>query len=228
MIGVTMEVRKAADVRRWAEGLPDEFHKRTSLLVGSYALRIEREAKRAAPVAANILRSSIHTDIRHEGKRTVARVGTDVHYGPYVEYGTGLYGPKQRAYEIRPKNKKALAFVQAAGMELATGRALYRKTRVSLTTKATAKGVFGGQVATQLRPGVEGIYKVGKLGKALYRKRTTRLVKTAKGADKTVVRKVIHPGVRPRPFLHPVFDRLMPFFMNDMRQLVTHFGEQRG
>ena len=178
MIGVAVRIEKTDEVRKWAEGLPDEFHKRTSLLVGSYALRIEREAKKRAPVAKNILRSSIHTDISRRGQQTRAKVGTDVHYAPYLEYGTGLYGPERRAYEIKPKTKKALAFTARAGTQLATGRALYRSA-------------------------------------------TGRMVLNRRRGAKTVVRKVIHPGIHPQPFLHPPFDRLVPFFMNDLRQIVT-------
>lgn len=35
-----------------------------------------------------------------------------VDYAVYLEYGTGLYGPKHRAYEIVPVNKKALHWVE--------------------------------------------------------------------------------------------------------------------
>lgn len=33
----------------------------------------------------------------------VSRVATDVEYAPYVNYGTGLYGPKHAKYLIEPK-----------------------------------------------------------------------------------------------------------------------------
>ena len=181
MIGVAVRIEKADEVRKWAEGLPDEFHRRTSLLVGSYGLRIEREAKKRAPVATNILRSSIHTDISRRGQQTWAKVGTDVHYAPYLEYGTGLYGPERRAYEIKPKTKKALAFTARAGTQLATGRALFRS-------------------------------------------KTGRMVLNRKHGAKTIVRSVIHPGIHPQPYLHPPFDRLVPYFMNDLRQIVTALG----
>ncbi len=44
-------------------------------------------------------------------------VGTNLHYAPYVEYGTGVYGPKGQP--IRPRRAKALAW-------RATGGALQR------------------------------------------------------------------------------------------------------
>jgi hypothetical protein len=39
-----------------------------------------------------------------------ARVSTNVEYAPYVEYGTGLYGPKRRKYPILPKRAPFLAW----------------------------------------------------------------------------------------------------------------------
>ena len=39
-----------------------------------------------------------------------AKVSTDVDYAPYVESGTGLYGPKGRKYPIVPKHAEFLAW----------------------------------------------------------------------------------------------------------------------
>lgn len=41
-----------------------------------------------------------------EGTRTVYESGcaTEVEYAPYVEHGTGVWGPKHAPYVIRPKN----------------------------------------------------------------------------------------------------------------------------
>ena len=40
-----------------------------------------------------------------------ARLLTDVEYAPYVEHGTGLFGPEHKTYEIRPKHKRALSWI---------------------------------------------------------------------------------------------------------------------
>lgn len=42
------------------------------------------------------------------GRRAYVEVGTNIPYAPYVEYGTGIYGPKKRL--IRPVQAKALAW----------------------------------------------------------------------------------------------------------------------
>ena len=53
-------------------------------------LIVENEAKKLCPVDTGQLRSSItHEVVEKEG-----RVGTNVEYAPYVEYGTGLFAAK--------------------------------------------------------------------------------------------------------------------------------------
>lgn len=95
MIGLIAKVEGEREIKNWARTLAgSEFKRRTALLVTSYALRIEKEAKLAAPVRANVLRSSIHAEIEERVSSITARVGTNVHYGPYLEYGTGKWGPK--------------------------------------------------------------------------------------------------------------------------------------
>jgi HK97 gp10 family phage protein len=46
--------------------------------------------------------------ISHDGSQDTVLIGTNVEYAPYVEYGTGLEGPKNQPIVITPKNKKAL------------------------------------------------------------------------------------------------------------------------
>lgn len=183
MIGLIARVENGQDIKSWARSLTgSEFKRRTGLKVTSYALRIEKEAKKAAPVRANVLRGSIHTVIEERSNSITAKVGTNVHYGPYLEYGTGKYGPKGQPYEIKPKTKKALAWK-------------------------------GNSVASDIAT-----------GKSLFRSKTGRLVKSKSRAGMIVRRKVIHPGIRPRPFLGPPFERLMPHFQADLKQIVDYLG----
>lgn len=183
MIGIQATITGERRIRDWTRGLADGFHKRATELVTSSAFAIEKAAKRLAPVKDNFLKPSIHTDLDVGPDEIRARVGTDVEHAHYVEYGTGLHGPKGRAYEIKPKTKKALAFAAQAGTELATGRALFRSRK-------------GG----------------------LQRSRT--------GAQRVVVRKVIHPGIRPQPYMGPAFDHYVPQFRRDLSQL-AEFGFPR-
>lgn len=81
-------------------GLVKDIYRRTKL--------VENEAKRLVPVDTGRLRSSITSEIRHRGGVVYGRVGTRVKYARYVQYGTGIYGPR-RAY-ITPRRGRFLVF----------------------------------------------------------------------------------------------------------------------
>ena len=53
---------------------------------------MEDEAKRLCPVDTGRLQDSIGTVIDDSGKTIIGRMGTDVEYAPYVEFGTGQRG----------------------------------------------------------------------------------------------------------------------------------------
>ena len=50
-------------------------------------LLVEEEAKKRCPVETGTLRRSIHTELHDK----YGEVGTNLHYAPYVEFGTGLF-----------------------------------------------------------------------------------------------------------------------------------------
>lgn len=66
--------------------------------------QVEAEAKRLCPVDTNRLRSSIGHQLITDGGALSVRVGTNVDYALFVHEGT-------RPHIIRPRTKKALAFV---------------------------------------------------------------------------------------------------------------------
>lgn len=66
------------------------------------ALIIEGPAKAFAPVLTGNLRRSIHSESAVNGDGAQARVGTNVEYAPYVEFGTSQQAAKaylRRAYD---------------------------------------------------------------------------------------------------------------------------------
>lgn len=84
-------------------------------------LVIETPAKAKAPVLTGNLRRSIHTEVSTGGEKVEARVGTNVEYGPHVEFGTS----SQRAQPyLRPaydENKgQAMDEITAVLQELTT------------------------------------------------------------------------------------------------------------
>jgi len=69
---------------------------------------IEATAKRKAPHRTQNLVNSGTTLINGSGYDTEAEIIFRAPYSIFVHDGTGLFGPKQRMFEITPKNQKAL------------------------------------------------------------------------------------------------------------------------
>lgn|SRR5512144_2501453 len=70
--------------------------------------KVERKAKRLAPVDKGQLRASITSHIVFRGGIPIGRIGTNVKHAVWVHQGTGIYGP--RGVPIRPKTAKVLVF----------------------------------------------------------------------------------------------------------------------
>ena len=64
-------------------------------------LQVERYAKQFCPVDSGRLRSSITTKLDQRGKTPIVRIGTDVEYAPFIEFGT-------EPYKITPDEAEAL------------------------------------------------------------------------------------------------------------------------
>ncbi len=82
---VEINLLNVEEFRERMEKASEESRKAIGKVVASAALSVESGAKRRCPVDTGRLRASIHTEIEDEFKATV---GTDVEYGPYVEFGT--------------------------------------------------------------------------------------------------------------------------------------------
>lgn len=57
------------------------------------ALRVEREARKRAPIDTGRLRNSLTHRVYSTGYAAVAEVGTDVEYAVYQEFGTSRVPP---------------------------------------------------------------------------------------------------------------------------------------
>lgn len=58
------------------------------------ALRVQRRAKQIAPVDTGRLRSSVEYEVGRDSRGLVARIGTDVTYAVYLEFGTRRMAPR--------------------------------------------------------------------------------------------------------------------------------------
>lgn len=151
------------------------------VMLKRWQTRTVQLARKAAPVKTANLAKNIQMGALSKNDATVrANVG----YARYLEFGTGLYGPSGKAYPIRPRRKKALAWATTA-----SGRRLSGLTRN--VTKRGQMFPVTGRVAGGATPRNLRIRPVRGQG-----------VGPAEGPV-TVRRGVIHPGIRPRPFLIP-------------------------
>ncbi len=72
-------------------------------------LLVELDAKRMAPVDTGRLQQSITHEIEKKPKEIIGRVGTNVEYAVYVEYGTSVMSAQPF---LRPSLKKNLGKIR--------------------------------------------------------------------------------------------------------------------
>jgi len=92
-----------------------KMEKELNKAVERIAFLIEGEAKKLCPVRTGRLRASIHTGKIEDG---VYYVGTNVHYAPYVEFGTRKMAAQPY---LRPAAKKVVSLVKMKGIKAFIG-----------------------------------------------------------------------------------------------------------
>lgn len=90
-----------------------------ALQAGGLVIQVPAQAK--APVLTGNLRRSIHTEVSTGGGKAEARVGTNVEYGPHVEFGTSNQRPQPYLRPAYDENKgQAIGEITAVLQELTT------------------------------------------------------------------------------------------------------------
>jgi hypothetical protein len=80
---------------------------------------VEGEVRRRAPFRTGHLRRSITSRVFVQAGKIYGLVGTTTRYAPYLEMGTGLYGPRNRP--IVPVRAQALRFPAGGSASLFAG-----------------------------------------------------------------------------------------------------------
>lgn len=171
MIALISHIKGPRALNAWSRTLDRRSQTAVHRLVQAYCLKIEREAKRSVPVDTGVLRASINSRVEGWGMVVTGRVGTNRHYGPYVEYGTGLFGPKKR--KITPTSAQALSWI----------------------------------------PKSRGKYVTARSGRRYY-KPGQKMTE----ANRVTVRSI--KGMKPRPFLVPAFESVLPDLQRDLHLIV--------
>ena len=76
------------EVRRKIEILAKKNNEELRTVIQKAVIIIEGLAKEYSPYEFGALRASITHDVKSTGKKHTGRVGTDIDYGPYQEFGT--------------------------------------------------------------------------------------------------------------------------------------------
>ncbi len=108
-IGIQGEKELLAEIDRATEEIKNKVIK----LLEDTAYEIEGEAKKKSPINLGALRNSIHVEKIFEENKKEFRVGTNIEYAPYMEFGTGLLADypsanKKRHAPFSPNAIKAL------------------------------------------------------------------------------------------------------------------------
>lgn len=110
---IDMKIEGAEELLRSMRNTP-AFNKAVTKAMMQSGHAVQREAMLAVPVDTGRLRGSIKVDHDKGGRiPSWVKIGPNVVYGAFVEFGTGIYGPLKR--RIVPTSKKALAWTNKAG-----------------------------------------------------------------------------------------------------------------
>jgi hypothetical protein len=149
LLGFTVRVTDERAIKQWAGDLPWRFADNAELIVRSAGLTAERVAKQLVPVRHNRLKASLRLQVDRTQTTITARVGTLIPYGPYVEYGTGLFGPYKR--RIFPRTKKALSWIPETRGRYQAGRYI----RGSRGNRITVRSIAGMKPRPYMAPAKE-------------------------------------------------------------------------
>lgn len=191
MAGFALNLSGMDNLTRRLKNIQDDLTKGVALEISASTMKIERDAKRNAPVNIGTLKQSIHGESTLNGM--TGKVIVDVPYGAYVEFGTGgkvkiPAGYEDFASQFKGKSGGSLEeFIKA----------------LTLWVK---------------RKGLAGTYSV-KSGKRLGSK-SVRQSQDEKLARFLAI-KILRNGIRPQPFLIPAYEEEKPKLFNRLKTLLN-------
>ncbi len=106
-IGIQGEKELLAEIDKATE----EVKNKVLELLENAAHVVEGEAKKKSPINLGALRNSIHIEKIWEGNKREFRIGTNLEYAPYMEFGTGLLAdyPSEKKKRHAPFSPEAIA-----------------------------------------------------------------------------------------------------------------------
>jgi len=191
MAGFALNLSGMDSLTKMLKTIQDDLTKGVAEEISASAMKIERDAKRNAPVNLGTLRQSIHSESTLNG--LTGKVIVDAKYGAYVEFGTGgkvsiPSGFEEFAMQFKGKSGGSLEEFIAA---------------LTLWVK---------------RKGLAGTYSV-KSGRRLGGKGVTQ--KQDEKLARFLAIKILKNGIRPQPFLIPAYESEKPKLFKRLKDLLN-------
>ena len=191
MAGFALNLSGMENLTKRLKTIEDDLTKGVAEEISASTMKIEKDAKRNAPVNIGTLRQSIHGESTLNGM--TGKVTVDASYGAYVEFGTGgkvkiPSGYEEFAGQFKGKSGGSLEdFIKA----------------LTLWVK---------------RKGLAGTYSV-KTSRRLGSK-STKQSQDEKLARFLAI-KILKNGIRPQPFLIPAYEDEKPKLFNRLKKLLN-------
>lgn len=134
--------------------LKDKFERGVEKGIKRSTELVTQTAKQKAPVQFGTLRRSIIGRVHNSGMSTIGTIRQDekiAPYGKFVEFGTGLYGPKHQ--RIIPTSSKALAWMVGRSARPSTG-AGWRQA-VKAGRAIVVRSIKGMRAEPYMRPALQ-------------------------------------------------------------------------
>ena len=176
MAGFALNLSGMDSLTKRLKTIQDDLTRGVAEEISASAMKIERDAKRNAPVNLGTLRQSIHSESTLNG--LTGKVIVDAKYGAYVEFGTGGKVSIPSGFE-----EFAMQFKGGSGGSL-------EEFIAALTLWVKRKGLAGTYSVKSGR-------RLG--GKGVTQKQDEKLARF-------LAIKILKNGIRPQPFLIPAYE----------------------
>lgn len=191
MAGFALNLSGMENLTKRLKTIQDDLTKGVAEEISASTMKIEKDAKRNAPVNIGTLRQSIHGESTLNGM--TGKVTVDASYGAYVEFGTGGKVKIPAGYEDF-----------AAQFKGKSGGSLEDFIR-ALTLWVKRKGLAGTySVKTSRRLGSKSV-------KESQDEKLARFLAI----------KILKNGIRPQPFLIPAYEDEKPKLFNRLKKLLN-------
>jgi HK97 gp10 family phage protein len=194
MAGFALNLTGLPNLMTRLKTLEDNLTKGVAEEISASTLKIERDAKRNAPVNFGSLRKSIHAESMLNG--LTGKVIVDASYAPYVEFGTGGKVSVPSGYE-------------SFAMQFKGGKSgTYYDFLLAIMQWIKRKGITPKDATYS----VKSQRRIGSKSQKF-----DQDVRMAQSIAFSILKK----GIRPQPFLIPAYEEEKPKLFNRLKKLLN-------